>query len=259
MRASVIVSRMDVTRHGHERARCTYIQVVHCAGVLAEMGYGQDDVDTFSILLYRIAHDEIHAEQFYRAVLPVILLSADADEAEDTREAIALYEILRNQQLRIECDGDRGCTVKGPSCESFLLSLGYSDDEVFAVMSQLELDEIHCESRAFDGDHGDSLVHHELSVSMPAFVDAVSAMLRSARHTRITELARRKVATETALYEPCHPLLCLARSKAGIQLQQAWRCKLARARFNTNSCRVPYLLLPDLGLSLIFKPVCVCL
>ena len=256
----------DCALHGCDeawaRTRTVHIhswQVVHCVGVLAEMGYGQDDVDTFSILLHRIAHDEIHAEQFYRAVLPVILLSADADEAEDTREAIALYEILRNQQLQIQCDGDRACTVKGPTCESFLLSLGYSDDEVFAVMSQLELDEIQCKSRAFNGDHGDSLVHHELFVSMPAFVEAVSAMLRNARHTRITELARRKVATETALYEPYHPLLCLARSKAGIQLQQAWRCKLARARFNDNSCCAHCLLLPDLGLSLIFKAVCVCL
>ena len=112
---------------------CKQQTLLHCAAVLRELGYSGDDIDTlFYVLLNRESQGTIDAELFYDAILKILLLSAEADDAEDVREACAVFDLLQHQHRP---------TLTNSS--AFLSSLGYSDEEVNTVMEALECDEEH--------------------------------------------------------------------------------------------------------------------
>jgi len=206
--------------------------VFHCMAVLQELGYNEDDIDTLCILLNRDATAMINSEEFFEAVLPVILLSAEAGDAEDAREACTIFDLVQKHQLQKHQSPNNSETagvVKRHACTTILLSLGYSDDEVDAVVTLLENDDAACQRSTINGniEH----VGKEAWVTRESFVGAMCCMLLSARKVRVAELVRRRFESDMATHEPNHPLLCIQRKQASVKLQCAWRAKIARARY----------------------------
>jgi hypothetical protein len=229
----------------------------HCTAVLAELKFSTDVIDTFSILInpdrgsVTISPEAtVCADQFYQATLNVLLLTADDSQREDVREANSTFELLQDPQMYSGSFQQSGSAVKGRTdsrpvhrsdCATFLLSLGYSDEEVDTVMSCLEEPDLEFEDhiKLLQGlqcprkqrKAAEAIQHDSSStVTRDVFVEAMVVMLMQARAGRYLEEKRRRAEADMARYEPLHPLLHFARQKASVNLQSAWRCKLSRAR-----------------------------
>lgn len=222
-----------------------------CCDVLRDQGCQPDDIDTFALLLDRDDQMPVLAEQFFWAILEVLLLRADASDVEDVREACSVFDL-------VVASNNPASWPAAISLSSFLLTLGYSDSEVDMVLTTLEQDAVHhFPSATAQG----SRVHHHQGgthsgdahgrlVSRQAFVPAMAAMLSCARQARADKQKRRRARSNIAQFEPQHPLLRIMRKNSSVRLQCAWRAKMSRWRlFNSSApsiCSSRYCMQPEI-------------
>ena len=243
----------------HTRTGMTQ-SLLGCTARLEELGCAADDVHTFTLLVHTEADGKITQEQFYTAILPVLLLTAEADDAEHVREACAVFDLM--QPLAHTANPQRAQRAHGgvtrERCACLLSTLGYLDAEIDSLMAALDSDADLAPATntppsahtAAAGEHGGGVA----LVTRKAFVQAMAEMLYRAQEVQRVELARRKVVGDVARYEPLHVLLCFARKRAALALQCAWRSRLSRARsdlflFLSRHVSLTPLLLRSLSLS----------
>jgi len=202
--------------------------LAHCCHVLRVQGYHGDDIDTFALLLDRDHQAPVLAEQFYWAVLEVLLLRAKPSDVEDVREACLVFDLV----LASNTAASQPASI---SLSSFLLTLGYADDEVDMIQTSLEANTSCHRFEAMTEEGGSPCrkppADYTRLVSRQTFVPAMASMLSYARQARTAKQMQRRAEREMAQYEPKHPLLSVARKDASIRLQCAWRTRLARSRF----------------------------
>ena len=178
--------------------------LAQCCHVLREEGYQGDDIDTFALLLDRDDQAPVLAEQFYWAVLEVLLLRAKPGDVEDVREACSVFDLV----LASHTAASQPAPI---SVSSFLLTLGYADDEVDMVMTSLEPETPYHRFEAMTEEDGSPCRKDPTDctrlVARQTFVPAMASMLSYARQARTAKQAQQRMQRDTAQYEPRHPLL----------------------------------------------------